>query len=90
MQAYTVKEQLRDVLRADTRTEMELGLKQVLRRTARRANVPMRKLHESLLKHFDAIAALGGSIHRQVESKRSTTTGRPLCGADAVIATFRA
>jgi transposase len=38
---------------------MELGLRQVLRRTARRANVPMRKLHESLLKHFDAIAALG-------------------------------
>jgi len=59
MQAYTVKEQLRDVLRAETRTEMELGLKQVLRRTARRANVSMRKLHESLLKHFDAIAALG-------------------------------
>jgi len=38
---------------------MELGLKQVLRRTARRANVPMRKLHQTLLKHFDAIAALG-------------------------------
>jgi transposase len=59
MQAYTVKEQLRDTLRAETRAEMELGLKQVLRRTARRANVPMRKLHESLLNHFDAIAALG-------------------------------
>lgn len=59
MQAYTVKEQLRDVLRAETRAEMEVGLKQLLRRTARRANVPMRKLHESLLKHFDAIAALG-------------------------------
>jgi transposase len=59
MHAYTVKEQLRDVLRADTRAEMELGLSQVLRRTVRRANVPMRKLHETLLKHFDAIAALG-------------------------------
>jgi transposase len=57
--AYTVKEQLRDVLRAETRAEMVLGLKQVLRRTARRCNVPMRKLHESLLKHFDSIVALG-------------------------------
>ena len=59
MQAYTVKEQLRDVLRADTRAEMESGLNQVLRRTARRANIPMRKLHDSLRKHFHAIAALG-------------------------------
>jgi transposase len=59
MHAYTVKEQLRDVLRADTRAEMELGLNQVLRRTARRANTPMRKLHESLRNHFDAISALG-------------------------------
>jgi len=59
MHAYTVKEQLRDVLRAETRAEMELGLNQVLRRTARRANTPMRKLHESLRNHFDAITALG-------------------------------
>ena len=59
MQAYTVKEQLRDVLHADTREQMTLGLHQVLRRTARRANVPMRKLHDSLRSHFDAIAALG-------------------------------
>jgi transposase len=59
MHAYTVKEQLRDVLRAETRSDMELGLKQVLRRTSRRENVPMRKLHDSLLKHFVAISALG-------------------------------
>jgi transposase len=59
MQAYTVKEQLRDVLHTETRAEMESGLNQVLRRTARRANVPMRKLHDSLRKHFSAIAALG-------------------------------
>jgi len=38
---------------------MALGLKQVLRRTARRANIPMRKLHDSLLNHFGAITALG-------------------------------
>lgn len=59
MHAYTVKEQLRDVLRAETRSDMALGLKQVLRRTARHANIPMRKLHDSLLNHFVAITALG-------------------------------
>ena len=59
MHAYTVKEHLRDVLRAPTRADMEEGLKSILRRTARRANVPMRKLHNSLRSHFDAIVALG-------------------------------
>ena len=59
MHAYTVKEHLRDVLRAETRDDMATGLKQVMRRTARRSNVPMRKLHDSLRAHFDAIAALG-------------------------------
>lgn len=59
MHAYTVKEHLRDVLRTPTRLDMEEGLRSVLRRTARRANVPMRKLHESLRSHFDAIVALG-------------------------------
>lgn len=59
MHAYTVKEHLRDVLRAETRDEMATGLKQVMRRTARRSNVPMRKLHDSLRAHFEAIAALG-------------------------------
>ena len=38
---------------------MELGLEQVLRRTAGHANVPMRKLHNTLARRFDAIAALG-------------------------------
>lgn len=59
MHAYTVKEHLRDVLHAPTRTDMEQGLKSILNRTARRANVPMRKLHNSLRSHFDAIVALG-------------------------------
>lgn len=57
--AYQVKEHLRDVLKAPSREDMELGLRYILRRTARRDNVPMRKLHDSLLHHFDAIAALG-------------------------------
>jgi len=59
MHAYTVKEHLRDVLRAPTKADMEQGLRYLLRRTARRANVPMRKLHDSLRNHFDAIVALG-------------------------------
>lgn len=59
MHAYTVKEHLRDVLRAPTYIEMEAGLRSILRRTARRANVPMRKLHDTLRDRFDAIVALG-------------------------------
>jgi transposase len=59
MHAYTVKEHLRDVLHAPTRAEMADGLRSILRRTARRANVPMRKLHDSLRAHFTAIVALG-------------------------------
>ena len=59
MHAYTVREQLRDVLRAPTRSDMEKGLRNVLQRTARRDNQPMRKLHDSLRTHFDAIIALG-------------------------------
>jgi transposase len=59
MHAYTVKEQLRDVLRAPTRSDMNEGLRNVLQRTARRDNQPMRKLHDSLRYHFDAIVALG-------------------------------
>jgi transposase len=59
MHAYTVKEHLRDVLRAPARAEMEEGLRSILRRTARRANIPMRRLHDSLRNHFDAIVALG-------------------------------
>lgn len=57
--AYQLKEHLRDVLRADTRQDMIQGLRCILRRTARKATVPMRKLHESLRNHFDAIVALG-------------------------------
>ncbi len=50
--AYQLKEHLRDVLRADTGQDMAQGLLSILRRTARKANVPMRKLHESLRSHF--------------------------------------
>jgi transposase len=57
--AYQVKEQLRDVLKAPTWVDMAAGLGHVLRRTARRDNVPMRKLHDSLRRHFREIVALG-------------------------------
>lgn len=59
LHAYTVKEQLRDVLRAPTCDDMARGLRTVLRRTARRTNIPMRKLHDCLRERFDAIVALG-------------------------------
>jgi len=57
--AYQVKEQLREVLKAPTWLDMIAGLGYVLRRTARRDNVPMRKLHDSLRRHFREIVALG-------------------------------
>lgn len=57
--AYQVVEELRLVLRAPDRASMEEGLWHVLYRTEKRANVPMRKLHDSLLDHFNEIVALG-------------------------------
>jgi transposase len=57
--AYQVKEELRDVLRAPDEESMREGLRHVLRRSQRRANVPLRKLHESLLDHMPEILALG-------------------------------
>ena len=46
--AYQLKVELRAVLRAPTRQALYDGLWRILRRTERRDNVPMRKLHESL------------------------------------------
>jgi transposase len=58
--AYQVVEELRGVLRtAPDRSSLETGLWHVLYRTEKRANVPMRKLHESLKEHFHEIAAIG-------------------------------
>lgn len=44
---------------APDRSSLETGLWHVLYRTEKRANVPMRKLHESLKEHFHEIAAIG-------------------------------
>jgi len=57
--AYQVIEQLREALHAPDATAMLAGISLVLRRTARRDNVPMRKLHDSLIAHLPEIVALG-------------------------------
>lgn len=56
---YQVVEELRAVLHAPDELSMTIGLVHVLRRTERRDNVPMRKLHDSLDAHFKPIVALG-------------------------------
>jgi transposase len=57
--AYQVVEQLREVLKAPDKDTMTAGLWRILYRTEKRANVPMRKLHDSLQRHFTEIVALG-------------------------------
>ncbi|MBI4701189.1 MAG: ISL3 family transposase [Deltaproteobacteria bacterium] len=57
--ARQVVDELRGVLRAPDRASMVVGLNHVLRRTAKRANVPMRSLHDSLRNHYREIVALG-------------------------------
>jgi transposase len=57
--ACEIRDELRVVLRAPDKKSMEAGLRHVLRRTQRRSNKHLRKLHESLLEHWDEIVALG-------------------------------
>ncbi len=57
--AYQVVDELRVALRAPTDLDMAEGMWRVLRRTRRRDNKPMRKLHESLCTHMIGILALG-------------------------------
>ncbi|HVJ19708.1 MAG TPA: ISL3 family transposase [Polyangiaceae bacterium] len=57
--AYQLVEELRAVLRAPDGKSLYDGLWRILRRTERRDNVPMRKLHESIKAHLDQIVALG-------------------------------
>jgi transposase len=56
---YQVVEELRAVFHAPDRATMEIGLCRILRRTERRDNIPLRKLHDSLETHFPEIVALG-------------------------------
>ncbi len=57
--AYQMKEEMRMVLHAPTGQAMEIGLKHILRRTQQRRNVPLRKLHDSIIEHWNEIVALG-------------------------------
>lgn len=57
--AYQVVDELRVVLKAPDDTAMAKGMWHVLCRTRRRDNVPMRKLHDSLVAHMLGILALG-------------------------------
>jgi transposase len=57
--AYQIVDELRHVLHAPDQAAMTAGLSRILRRTERRDNVPMRKLHDSLGSHFREIIALG-------------------------------
>lgn len=56
--AYQILEELRVVLRAPDRASITAGLMRILRRTERRDNAPMRKLHDSLERHWNEIVAL--------------------------------
>ena len=66
---------------------MILGLLHVLRRTEKRTNKPMRKLHESLDRHFTEIVALGKHHPPTGRIEASTTTGRRSCARAEVTAT---
>lgn len=58
--AYQTVDALRATLRdAPNGAALRNGLHHILRRTEKRSNVPMRKLHDSLLGHWDQIIALG-------------------------------
>jgi transposase len=57
--AYQVVEELRMALRAPDRASIVAALNHVLFRTEKRANVPMRKLHDSIRSHFEEIVGLG-------------------------------
>lgn len=56
--AYQIVEELRVVLRATSPQEMTCGLRRFLRRTQLRRHKHLRKLHDSVLDHWDAIVAL--------------------------------
>jgi transposase len=57
--AYQIKEELRGVLAAPDEAALSTGMARILRRTQRKSNVQMRKLHESLRNHLPEILALG-------------------------------
>jgi len=56
--AYQILEELRVALRASNAAALSQSLMHVLLRTEKRANIPMRKLHDSLKRHWNEILAL--------------------------------
>jgi transposase len=56
--AYQIKEELRDVLHAPDRTAIEIGLRRILRRTARHDIPALRRLHDTLNERWNEIVAL--------------------------------
>jgi transposase len=56
--AYQIREELRGVLHASTKDEMAVGLGRILRRTARKDNKPLRRLHDMLNERWNEILAL--------------------------------
>lgn len=57
--AYQLKEEFREVLRAPSGEAMKKGLARVLRRTQSHSVEPLRRLHDSIRRHYDRIVALG-------------------------------
>jgi transposase len=55
---YQIKEELREVLHAPNRAAIEIGLQRILRRTARRDVVALRRLHDTLNERWNEIVAL--------------------------------
>jgi transposase len=55
---YQIREELRDVLHAPDRQAIEIGLQRILRRTARRDVVALRRLHDTLNERWHEIVAL--------------------------------
>lgn len=55
---YQIREELRAVLHAPDREAIEIGLQRILRRTARRDVVALRRLHDTLNERWHEIVAL--------------------------------
>lgn len=55
---YQIREELRAVLHAPNREAIEIGLQRILRRTARRDVVALRRLHDTLNERWHEIVAL--------------------------------
>lgn len=57
--AYQIKEELREALQAPTGEAMTAGLRRILRRTQSYRHPELRRLHDSLVLHWNPIIALG-------------------------------